>query len=188
MQEASGWSTTPNAARTISCKACNSPAEYQSWVARSCKQREMAFVHSFSKTSTPAIQCWYHIHNPSIVWNHPTCATVLSYSWWKSCNVYIRPLIIFARPLVILWQNFMARSVHGSTYEHDLYICVGKIQQNINICKIGRTKRKIFFTDFHNAQPLNLTIHCRTMPEILHIKSQTITMISFLFKKGCPEW
>ena len=66
----------------------------------------MAFVHSFSKTFTPAIQCWYHIHNPSIVWNHPTCATVLSYSWWKSCNVYIRPLIIFARPLVILWKFF----------------------------------------------------------------------------------
>ena len=34
MQEASGWSTTPNAARTISCKAWNSPAEYPSWVAR----------------------------------------------------------------------------------------------------------------------------------------------------------
>ena len=31
MQEAS---TTPNAARTISCKAWNSPAEYPSWVAR----------------------------------------------------------------------------------------------------------------------------------------------------------
>ena len=34
MQEASGQSTTPNAARTISCKAWNSPAEYPSWVAR----------------------------------------------------------------------------------------------------------------------------------------------------------
>ena len=34
MQEASGLSTTPNAARTISCKAWNSPAEYPSWVAR----------------------------------------------------------------------------------------------------------------------------------------------------------
>ena len=34
MQEASGSSTTPNAARTISCKALNSPAEYPSWVAR----------------------------------------------------------------------------------------------------------------------------------------------------------
>ena len=34
MQEASGWSTTPNAARTISCKAWNSPAEFPSWVAR----------------------------------------------------------------------------------------------------------------------------------------------------------
>ena len=31
---ASGWSTTPSAARTISCKAWNSPAEYSSWVAR----------------------------------------------------------------------------------------------------------------------------------------------------------
>ena len=30
----SGWSTTPNAARTISCKARNSPAEYPSWAAR----------------------------------------------------------------------------------------------------------------------------------------------------------
>ena len=34
MQEASGLSTTPNAARTISCKAWNSHAEYPSWVAR----------------------------------------------------------------------------------------------------------------------------------------------------------
>ena len=34
MQEASGWSTTPNAARTISCKAWNSPAEYPSWLVR----------------------------------------------------------------------------------------------------------------------------------------------------------
>ena len=34
MQEASGYSTTPNAARTISCKAWNSPPEYPSWVAR----------------------------------------------------------------------------------------------------------------------------------------------------------
>ena len=34
MQEASGKSTTPNVARTISCKAWNSPAEYPSWVAR----------------------------------------------------------------------------------------------------------------------------------------------------------
>ena len=34
MQEASGWSTTPNVARTISCKAWYSPAEYPSWVAR----------------------------------------------------------------------------------------------------------------------------------------------------------
>ena len=34
MQEASGWSTTPNATRTISCKAWNSPVEYPSWVAR----------------------------------------------------------------------------------------------------------------------------------------------------------
>ena len=34
MQEASGWSTTPNVARTISCKAWNSLAEYPSWVAR----------------------------------------------------------------------------------------------------------------------------------------------------------
>ena len=34
MQEASGESTTPNAARTISCKAWNSPAKYPSWVAR----------------------------------------------------------------------------------------------------------------------------------------------------------
>ena len=34
MQEASGQSTTPNATRTISCKAWNSPAEYPSWVAR----------------------------------------------------------------------------------------------------------------------------------------------------------
>ena len=34
MQEASGLSTTPNTARTISCKAWNSPAEYPSWVAR----------------------------------------------------------------------------------------------------------------------------------------------------------
>ena len=34
MQEASGWSTTPNAKMTISCKAWNSPAEYPSWVAR----------------------------------------------------------------------------------------------------------------------------------------------------------
>ena len=34
MQEASGWSTTPNVARTISCKAWNSPAEYPSWVSR----------------------------------------------------------------------------------------------------------------------------------------------------------
>ena len=33
MQEASG-STTPNAARTISCKAWKFPAEYPSWVAR----------------------------------------------------------------------------------------------------------------------------------------------------------
>ena len=32
MQEASGYSTTPNAARTISCKAWNPPAEYPSWV------------------------------------------------------------------------------------------------------------------------------------------------------------
>ena len=31
---ASGWSTTANAARTISCIAWNSPAEYPSWVAR----------------------------------------------------------------------------------------------------------------------------------------------------------
>ena len=34
MQEASGLSPTPNVARTISCKAWNSPAEYPSWVAR----------------------------------------------------------------------------------------------------------------------------------------------------------
>ena len=34
MQEASGLSTTPNVARTISCKAGNSPAEYPSSVAR----------------------------------------------------------------------------------------------------------------------------------------------------------
>ena len=34
MQEASGKSTTPNATRTISCIAWNSPGEYQSWVAR----------------------------------------------------------------------------------------------------------------------------------------------------------
>ena len=34
MQEASGQSTTPTAARTISCKAWNTPAEYPSWVAR----------------------------------------------------------------------------------------------------------------------------------------------------------
>ena len=34
MQEASGSSETPNVARTISCKAWNSPAEYPSWVAR----------------------------------------------------------------------------------------------------------------------------------------------------------
>ena len=34
MQEASGWSTTLNAARTISCKAWNFPAKYTSWVAR----------------------------------------------------------------------------------------------------------------------------------------------------------
>ena len=34
MQEASGWSTTPNVAKTISCKAWNSPAEYPCWVAR----------------------------------------------------------------------------------------------------------------------------------------------------------
>ena len=34
MQEACGLSTTPDAPRTISCKAWNSPAEYPSWVAR----------------------------------------------------------------------------------------------------------------------------------------------------------
>ena len=34
MQEASGKSTTPNTARTISCKAWNSPAEYPNWEAR----------------------------------------------------------------------------------------------------------------------------------------------------------
>ena len=34
MQEASGLSMTQNVARTISCKAWNSPAEYPSWVAR----------------------------------------------------------------------------------------------------------------------------------------------------------
>ena len=34
MQEASGLSTTPNAVRTISCKAWNCPAEYPSWVTR----------------------------------------------------------------------------------------------------------------------------------------------------------
>ena len=34
MQEASGKSTTPNAARTIRWKALNSPAEYPSWVTR----------------------------------------------------------------------------------------------------------------------------------------------------------
>ena len=34
MQEVSGYSKTPNVARTISCKAWNSPAEYPSWVAR----------------------------------------------------------------------------------------------------------------------------------------------------------
>ena len=34
MQKASGLSTTPNATRTISYKAWNSPAEYPSWVAR----------------------------------------------------------------------------------------------------------------------------------------------------------
>ena len=34
MQEASGKPMTPNVARTISCKARNSPAEYPSWVAR----------------------------------------------------------------------------------------------------------------------------------------------------------
>ena len=34
MQEASGKSTTPNATRTINCKAWNSHAEYPSWVAR----------------------------------------------------------------------------------------------------------------------------------------------------------
>ena len=33
MQEASGKSTTSNTARTISCKAWNSPAEYPNWVA-----------------------------------------------------------------------------------------------------------------------------------------------------------
>ena len=33
MQEASGYSTTPNVARTISCKAWNSPTDYPSWVA-----------------------------------------------------------------------------------------------------------------------------------------------------------
>ena len=34
MQGASGQSTTPSVARTISCKAWNSPTEYPSWVAR----------------------------------------------------------------------------------------------------------------------------------------------------------
>ena len=34
MQEASGYSATPNVARTISCKPWNSRAEYPSWVAR----------------------------------------------------------------------------------------------------------------------------------------------------------
>ena len=39
MQEVSGGSTTPNTARTISCKALNSPAEYPSEVAR-CEIKE----------------------------------------------------------------------------------------------------------------------------------------------------
>ena len=44
MQEASGWSRTPNAARTISCKAWNSPAEYPSWVARCDIKRSVSTV------------------------------------------------------------------------------------------------------------------------------------------------
>ena len=35
IQEANGWSTAPNAARPISCKAWNSPVEYPS---RECKR------------------------------------------------------------------------------------------------------------------------------------------------------
>ena len=44
MQEASCWSSTPNTARTISCKAWNSTAEYPSWVARCDKKGSVSTV------------------------------------------------------------------------------------------------------------------------------------------------
>ena len=38
---------------------------------------------------------------------HSTNATILPHIWWKCMSMYIRPLTMFKRLLVVFWQSFM---------------------------------------------------------------------------------
>ena len=65
---------------------------------------------------------------------------------------------------------------------------LGKCKRLLIPAKLDEVVEKQELFDFHNVQSQNLTIYCRTIPAILHIKSQkTKQQTTNFYDKLFPE-